>query len=51
LDVGCSPVALHFDGDHFLRFGKFGDPIIPVAQIAMNAPWSTTTRSPFTLIS
>ena len=30
-DVGCTPVALHFDGDHFPRFGKFADPIIPVA--------------------
>ena len=26
-DVGRAPVALHFDGDHFPRFGKFADPV------------------------
>jgi hypothetical protein len=30
-DVGRTPVTLHFDGDHFPRFGKFAGPIIPVA--------------------
>jgi hypothetical protein len=29
-DVGRAPVALHFDGNHFPRFGKFADPPGPV---------------------
>ena len=30
-DVGRTPVALHFDGDHFPCFRKLIDPILPVA--------------------
>src|SRR6185369_4829570 len=30
LDVGSTPVTLHFDGNHFPRFGKFADPHTPV---------------------
>ena len=30
VDVGRAPVALHFDGNHFPRFGKFADPPGPV---------------------
>ena len=31
-DVGRTPVTLHFDGDHFPRFGKFADPYTPVIR-------------------
>jgi hypothetical protein len=30
IDVGGSPVPLHFDGNHFPRLGKFTDPLGPV---------------------
>src|SRR5215471_21523307 len=32
VDVGGTPVTLHFDGNHFPRFGELADPIIPVAR-------------------
>src|ERR1700758_3375551 len=32
VDVGGTPMALHFHGDYSPRFGKFIDPIIPVAR-------------------
>ena len=32
-DVGRAPVALHFDGDHFPRLGKFADPLGPVEVV------------------
>jgi hypothetical protein len=31
-DVGRSPVALHFDGDHFSRFGEFPSEISPLVR-------------------
>ena len=31
--VGRTPVALHFDGDHFPRLGKFGYPLGPVEVV------------------
>ena len=31
-DVGRAPVALHFDGNHFPRFGEFADPPGPVVR-------------------
>ena len=36
IDVGRSPVALHFDGNHFPRFGKLVDPIIPAIIAEMS---------------
>ena len=51
-DVGRTPVALHFDRDHFPRFGKFADPVtFQSSVIAINAPWSNTTGSPLPWIS
>ena len=50
IDVGRAPVALHFDGNHFSRFGKFADPVPPgglqLLVMVMNEPWSNTTGSP-----
>src|SRR5215204_6926184 len=31
-DVGRTPVTLHFDGDHFPRFGELVDPHTPVVR-------------------